>query len=182
MFGVVLVLAYGIGMAATLTLAGVLLVRLRDRMPSEAAKVGDERSFDAGPRSPRRTDSSEGTRFSLNASRRRHLLRAVPLRSSAVLSPVVSPCAASPQSLVGVMRPRADFVYGYEALPRWRRVLSCSSSSMPYVTTAQPRPIPRGSDDATYGQACPPSSARIDRSSPATCLRLSPRRGNNVAA
>jgi nickel/cobalt transporter (NicO) family protein len=30
-FGVVLVLAYGIGMAATLTLAGVLLVRLRDR-------------------------------------------------------------------------------------------------------------------------------------------------------
>jgi nickel/cobalt transporter (NicO) family protein len=30
-FGVVLVLAYGIGMAGTLTLAGVLLVRLRDR-------------------------------------------------------------------------------------------------------------------------------------------------------
>ena len=39
-FGVVLVLAYGIGMAATLTLAGVLLVRLRDRY---APRSGDGR-------------------------------------------------------------------------------------------------------------------------------------------
>lgn len=31
-FGVVLVLVYGIGMAGTLTLAGVLLVRVRDRL------------------------------------------------------------------------------------------------------------------------------------------------------
>ena len=31
LFGIVLVLAYGIGMAGTLTLAGVLLVRVRDR-------------------------------------------------------------------------------------------------------------------------------------------------------
>lgn len=31
-FGVLLVLAYGLGMAATLTLAGLLLVRLRDRV------------------------------------------------------------------------------------------------------------------------------------------------------
>lgn len=31
-FGVVLVLAYGIGMASTLTLAGVLLVRVCDRL------------------------------------------------------------------------------------------------------------------------------------------------------
>jgi ABC-type nickel/cobalt efflux system permease component RcnA len=30
-FGVVLVIAYGVGMAGTLTLAGVLLVRVRDR-------------------------------------------------------------------------------------------------------------------------------------------------------
>jgi nickel/cobalt transporter (NicO) family protein len=30
-FGVLLVLGYGVGMAATLTLVGVLLVRLRDR-------------------------------------------------------------------------------------------------------------------------------------------------------
>ena len=30
-FGVILVIAYGVGMAGTLTLAGVLLVRLRDR-------------------------------------------------------------------------------------------------------------------------------------------------------
>jgi ABC-type nickel/cobalt efflux system permease component RcnA len=31
-FGILLVLAYGLGMAATLTLAGLLLVRLRDRV------------------------------------------------------------------------------------------------------------------------------------------------------
>ena len=30
-FGVILVIAYGAGMAATLTLAGILLVRVRDR-------------------------------------------------------------------------------------------------------------------------------------------------------
>jgi ABC-type nickel/cobalt efflux system permease component RcnA len=30
-FGIVLVLAYGLGMAATLTAAGLLLIRLRDR-------------------------------------------------------------------------------------------------------------------------------------------------------
>ena len=43
-FGVVLVLAYGIGMAATLTLAGVLLVRLRDRY-AERSSDGRGRAF-----------------------------------------------------------------------------------------------------------------------------------------
>jgi nickel/cobalt transporter (NicO) family protein len=43
-FGVVLVLAYGIGMASTLTLAGVLLVRLRDRY-AERSSDGRRRSF-----------------------------------------------------------------------------------------------------------------------------------------
>jgi nickel/cobalt transporter (NicO) family protein len=43
-FGVVLVLAYGIGMAATLTLAGVLLVRLRDRY-AERSSDGRGRTF-----------------------------------------------------------------------------------------------------------------------------------------
>ena len=33
-FGVLLVLAYGVGMAATLTTAGLLFVRLRDRLVS----------------------------------------------------------------------------------------------------------------------------------------------------
>jgi ABC-type nickel/cobalt efflux system permease component RcnA len=32
MFGVLLVIAYGVGMAATLTAAGLLLIRLRDRL------------------------------------------------------------------------------------------------------------------------------------------------------
>ena len=39
-FGVVLVLAYGLGMAATLTAAGFLLVRLRGRLERHAAAVG----------------------------------------------------------------------------------------------------------------------------------------------
>ena len=43
-FGVVLVLAYGIGMAGTLTLAGVLLVRLRDRY-AERGSDGRGRTF-----------------------------------------------------------------------------------------------------------------------------------------
>jgi nickel/cobalt transporter (NicO) family protein len=43
-FGVVLVLAYGIGMAGTLTLAGVLLVRLRDRY-AERNSDGRGRTF-----------------------------------------------------------------------------------------------------------------------------------------
>lgn len=36
-FGVILVLGYGIGMAATLTAAGLLLVKLRDRLGARAA-------------------------------------------------------------------------------------------------------------------------------------------------
>jgi nickel/cobalt transporter (NicO) family protein len=43
-FGIVLVLAYGIGMAGTLTLAGVLLVRLRDRY-AERSSDGRGRTF-----------------------------------------------------------------------------------------------------------------------------------------
>lgn len=43
-FGIVLVLAYGIGMAGTLTLAGVLLVRLRDRY-AERSSDGRGRAF-----------------------------------------------------------------------------------------------------------------------------------------
>jgi nickel/cobalt transporter (NicO) family protein len=43
-FGVVLVLAYGVGMASTLTLAGVLLVRLRDRY-AERSSEGRGRTF-----------------------------------------------------------------------------------------------------------------------------------------
>jgi ABC-type nickel/cobalt efflux system permease component RcnA len=39
-FGVILVIAYGVGMAGTLTLAGVLLVRLRDRYASRPARDG----------------------------------------------------------------------------------------------------------------------------------------------
>jgi nickel/cobalt transporter (NicO) family protein len=39
-FGVVLVLAYGIGMAATLTMAGILLVRLRDRFAQRSVSRG----------------------------------------------------------------------------------------------------------------------------------------------
>ena len=35
-FGVLLVIAYGIGMASTLTLAGILLVRVRDRYQRRA--------------------------------------------------------------------------------------------------------------------------------------------------
>jgi nickel/cobalt transporter (NicO) family protein len=36
-FGVILVLAYGLGMAATLTVAGLLLVRVRDRLQQRAS-------------------------------------------------------------------------------------------------------------------------------------------------
>jgi nickel/cobalt transporter (NicO) family protein len=36
-FGVVLVFAYGLGMAATLTVAGLLLVRVRDRLQRRAS-------------------------------------------------------------------------------------------------------------------------------------------------
>ncbi|WP_405805553.1 hypothetical protein OG729_09675 [Streptomyces sp. NBC_00210] len=36
-FGILLVLGYGLGMAATLTAAGILLVRLRDRLDSALA-------------------------------------------------------------------------------------------------------------------------------------------------
>ena len=35
-FGVLLVIAYGVGMASTLTLAGILLVRVRDRYQRHA--------------------------------------------------------------------------------------------------------------------------------------------------
>jgi len=38
-FGVVLVIAYGLGMAITLTLAGLLLVRLRGRLDQRAARA-----------------------------------------------------------------------------------------------------------------------------------------------
>jgi nickel/cobalt exporter len=37
-FGVMLVLGYGLGMAATLTLAGLLLVRVRDRIQRRAGR------------------------------------------------------------------------------------------------------------------------------------------------
>jgi ABC-type nickel/cobalt efflux system permease component RcnA len=37
-FGVILVIAYGVGMAGTLTLAGVLLVRVRDRYASRTPR------------------------------------------------------------------------------------------------------------------------------------------------
>lgn len=40
-FGIVLVLAYGVGMAATLTLAGVMLVKLRDRFQERASNASD---------------------------------------------------------------------------------------------------------------------------------------------
>ncbi len=40
-FGIVLVLAYGVGMAGTLTLAGVMLVKLRDRFQERASKASD---------------------------------------------------------------------------------------------------------------------------------------------
>jgi ABC-type nickel/cobalt efflux system permease component RcnA len=39
-FGVVLVVAYGLGMATTLTLAGILLVRVRDRYQHRASTAG----------------------------------------------------------------------------------------------------------------------------------------------
>ncbi len=45
-FGVLLVLGYGLGMAATLTAVGILLVRLRDRMdrlPFQGLRHGLER-------------------------------------------------------------------------------------------------------------------------------------------
>ena len=38
-FGVVLVVAYGLGMAVTLTVAGLLLVRLRGRLDQRAARA-----------------------------------------------------------------------------------------------------------------------------------------------
>ena len=38
-FGVLLVVAYGIGMAATLTAAGLLLVRVRDRWTSRSRRT-----------------------------------------------------------------------------------------------------------------------------------------------
>jgi ABC-type nickel/cobalt efflux system permease component RcnA len=44
-FGVILVVGYGVGMAATLTVAGVLLVHIRDRYQSRAAPVGRWRSL-----------------------------------------------------------------------------------------------------------------------------------------
>src|SRR5688572_17240585 len=43
-FGVILVIAYGVGMAGTLTLAGVLLVRLRDRF-ADRTRGGRIREF-----------------------------------------------------------------------------------------------------------------------------------------
>jgi nickel/cobalt transporter (NicO) family protein len=47
-FGIVLVIGYGVGMAGTLTLAGVLLVRLRDRYrENAAAEKGRVRTFAA---------------------------------------------------------------------------------------------------------------------------------------
>ena len=47
-FGIVLVIGYGVGMAGTLTLAGVLLVRVRDRYRERAsAEAGRLRSFAA---------------------------------------------------------------------------------------------------------------------------------------
>jgi ABC-type nickel/cobalt efflux system permease component RcnA len=46
-FGIALVLCYGLGMAATLTLAGLLMVTLRDRM---ARSVVSERWRDRGAR------------------------------------------------------------------------------------------------------------------------------------
>jgi ABC-type nickel/cobalt efflux system permease component RcnA len=41
-FGVLLVLGYGLGMAATLTAAGLLLIRMRDKLdrPSVRARLG----------------------------------------------------------------------------------------------------------------------------------------------
>ncbi|MGW0916754.1 nickel/cobalt transporter [Streptomyces sp. NPDC002784] len=42
-FGILLVLAYGLGMAATLTLAGLLLVRLRDRVEAGLKSAGPDR-------------------------------------------------------------------------------------------------------------------------------------------
>lgn len=36
-FGILLVIGYGLGMASTLTLAGLLLVRLRDRISARTA-------------------------------------------------------------------------------------------------------------------------------------------------
>jgi ABC-type nickel/cobalt efflux system permease component RcnA len=39
-FGILLILGYGLGMAATLTAAGLLLIRLRDRLASRAGTVG----------------------------------------------------------------------------------------------------------------------------------------------
>lgn len=45
-FGVLLVLAYGVGMAATLTAAGLLLVVLRDRLQEHASRAsGRARAF-----------------------------------------------------------------------------------------------------------------------------------------
>ncbi len=46
-FGIFLVIAYGLGMAVTLTVAGLLLVRLRGRLDRRAA-----RSQRSGTRSP----------------------------------------------------------------------------------------------------------------------------------
>lgn len=43
-FGVILVIAYGVGMAGTLTLAGVLLVRLRDRYAARTPREGRARA------------------------------------------------------------------------------------------------------------------------------------------
>lgn len=44
-FGVVLVLAYGLGMAATLTAAGLLLVSLRDRLGPRLARFRRDADF-----------------------------------------------------------------------------------------------------------------------------------------
>jgi ABC-type nickel/cobalt efflux system permease component RcnA len=44
-FGVILVVGYGVGMAGTLTIAGVLLVQIRDRYQSRPAPSGRWRSL-----------------------------------------------------------------------------------------------------------------------------------------
>ena len=49
-FGITLVLCYGIGMAATLTAAGILLVRVSDRWAGRAARrFGSQRLAGAAP-------------------------------------------------------------------------------------------------------------------------------------
>jgi ABC-type nickel/cobalt efflux system permease component RcnA len=48
-FGVVLVLAYGLGMAATLTAVGLLLVRFRGRLERRTAGLWQRRVVTAAP-------------------------------------------------------------------------------------------------------------------------------------